>query len=376
MAKRATKVLRHLRVNEISLVDRPANKGARIVLVKREMDDGLAASALAAALVLEAKDFEALIIKHAGTPMADAARALKASADNAAGDHESSAADFAARLRELSPDAETALAKALSDAGEAGGQIDKRSDDMPKTVESLTADIEALTKRLETAEANLEKANGERDEANAARDEALKLAKMSDAEREHMGALSKDDAAAFMGMSPAQRKKAMAKSEAEDETLTIGGKTIRKSEAGEGLFEVLKAQAEAAEADRVELVKERQARRMAEFEKRAEGEFAHLPGEAAEIAKALAAIEAIEDEAVRKTLGEIMAQHEKLVAEGFDKFGHTDGRPINKRDDAAVTDFEKHVDEIMAAEDVTRTVAMQKAADKHPEAFKKYQESV
>ena len=174
-------------------------------------------------------------------------------------------------------------------------ELQKKIDD---AVSSATAD---LTKKLTDANAEVEKLK--------------KAAKKPAADMEPDGdemtpeAKKKFDAAVDKAVKTELAKRdEIAKG---DETFESDGVTIRKSEVGEGAFKMLKSQ-----ADKIE---------MAEFTKRAEGEFTHLPGEAVAKAKAIRAVSKLGKED-RDAVETMLKAGEKAMADAMKVIGK-DGGP-------------------------------------------------
>jgi hypothetical protein len=196
---------------------------------------------------------------------------------------------------------------------------------MPKTVEQLEGE---LAKALaDNADMSAEVA-------------ALKAAK------------DKADQCASDAMEEAKEaKKALAA--ATDEVISVGGQELRKSVVGEGNFSVAKAL--------------RDERDMAQFEKRAETEFAHVAGTTAEKAAVLKSFAAMPEDA-RKAAESILTAAEKMAAAGFARLGHSDGSttPTQK---AAESTFTSKVAEIRKRDNISETEAMRKARIEFPAEF-------
>jgi hypothetical protein len=230
----------------------------------------------------------------------------------------------------------------------------------------VAKELEEATKALTEASEALEKLTKERDEAVA-------IAKLSSEEREYCADMSADDRSAFMSKSPEDRKKDMAKKAEGDESVTLDGATIKKSVVGEGVFAILKSQSEKQAELAKKLQEEQDIRKKAEFEKRADDQFSHVPGttqERGEMLKAMADM----PEAIRKSFEKVFEQSEKLAKAGFDKIGSSDsGKPLDPSVKKATMDFNAKVSEIKKRDECNSQEAMTKARKEYPELFKLYQ---
>ena len=132
-------------------------------------------------------------------------------------------------------------------------------------------------------------------------EKALRKASMTDAEKEHCKGMSDDDADDFMAMPAEERKKKMMDKSAggSDETITVDGAVISKSEVGPGMFAFMKSQLAQTNALRRELAVAKAAADDAGFAKRAAAELAYIPGSVEERAAMLKGIASIGDETTR-----------------------------------------------------------------------------
>lgn len=178
----------------------------------------------------------------------------------------------------------TASAEIL-DAGIAGGtketedmDLQKQIDELKTTVAKLTADVTALT----TENASLKTENGD------------------------------------------LKKRATALET--DEVIKVGSVEIKKSVVGEATFTAMKAQQEqiTKQADDLALV---------DFTKKATAEVGNLPGTDEEKGKVYKAISGIADEAVRKSVTEMLKAGSAAIAEVTKSKGKSGGDPANDTDD-------------------------------------------
>lgn len=274
MAKRITQ----LELMELSLVDNPANQHARVVLHKRlgmpeellKSDDRRARSF--AEIMTEREEWRRqheaqeefwpihdAMMTSLNSIMADAAldSPQKMSRINETIDQ------FLATLREKIPEVEEEISKALEAAVARGDDPeaprgDKDMDEVTKKVSDLEKSVADLTTKNASLETELAKAQSR----------AIELEKAAEAART-------------------------------DEVLKIGEVEVRKSVVGEGTFAAMKAQQAANE----ELHKRLE---LADLEKRAEADWAHLPGTPADKARVAKAISGM-PEAVAKTAREMLS---------------------------------------------------------------------
>lgn len=258
-----------------------------------------------------------------------------------------------------------ALSRQLEEAKTGNPDVAKQVDLQAQLDESLNT-MQELTKALEETLAK-----------NSALEKALTIEKgMSDKEREFCKEWDDDKKEEFASMDPEKRKKKMEEAEADDETVEVEKQLIRKSVVGEAQFNIMKAQADRiAKAEQV-LADEINKRRMAEFAKRADDEYAHVPGsteDRANILKALADM----DETLRKSFEAVLTQSEKLGKSAFDTLGHKGGTKGSAQETftKAAIDFENKVSDIASRDKIGKTAALTKARKQYPDLFKAYQES-
>ena len=152
--------------------------------------------------------------------------------------------------------------------------------------------------------------------------------------------------------------------------MTIEGQVIAKSVVGEAQFAVFKGMADKLEKAQTEIAKERDLRENAEFCKRADDVYKHVPGSTQERADMLKAISKM-PEALQKSFEAVLTQSEKLAKSAFE----TIGTMVSKQDKDASETFEKSVSEIRKRDNCTRAEALQKARKENPEGFKAYQQA-
>lgn len=189
--------------------------------------------------------------------------------------------------------------------------LDKTSgmeDDDMSELDDLKTQVADLTKKLEESEA---------------------IAKMSDDEKMYMAKMSPEDKAKFMSMSAEERKKKMGMMKRDDESIEVAGQTVNKSVVGDAMFEILKAQDAQLKANQEAIAKAQEDALMATLSKRADAEFAHIPGKSEEIAGVLK-YAATMPENVKATFESIMKSAEEMASKAFEKRGIKTGDDVEK----------------------------------------------
>lgn len=153
-----------------------------------------------------------------------------------------------------------------------------------------------------------------------------------------------------------------------DEILEIGDRTIAKSDVGDDLFEVLKAQAEETERVAKALDDERDLRELVEFAKVAEDQLSHLPGSVEEKARLLKNLSEYLDDDERKLLTKMLVSGDRSAGTAFRTFGHKIDKGLG-----SPASFQKRVAAIKSRDGCSNIEAMQKARREDPEAYDAYQ---
>lgn len=321
----------HLKLHELSSVDRPAQPGAKMTIMKRDTrgeelveiakyvceDDG----AHSFSQVLTENKFSEQIWPYTDA-FTQSIRSIVGDKGLSGADRDAkitaSVGEFLAAVRTISPDTEKQLAEL----------INKRDVPMPKTVEQLEGEVSTLKSQLETSASQLAIANKSLEDLKAEAD-----AKGKEAE---------------------ETKKALAA--ATDEVITVGGQELRKSEVGAANFTMAKAM--------------RDERDTAIFEKRASEEFPNLVGTTTEKALVLKSIETLPEDA-KKAATAILTAAEKMTAAGFDRIG-TGGGNNSPTEKAAEAGFMTKVAEVQKRDGIKQSDAMSKARQEFPEEFAAY----
>lgn len=320
-----------LDLSELSAVDRPAQPGATMAIMKRDDSVDLPSLQLVAKYVCEedgAHSFVEVLRENEFSqkiwPFTDALtqsiRSIVGDKRLSGEDREArvteSVASFLQKVREIAPQ----VAKQLE------GLVSKKDGPMPKSIEQLEADLAKAQGDLTTMTARAEKAETD-------------LAAMTEA---------KDKAEADC----AEAKKGL------DETITVGGAEVKKSEIGETQFAVMKGLADE--------------RDLARLEKRADADYRHVVGKTEEKAQVLQAVEKIADEPTRKAAMAIIDSAEKMAKGAFDMLGGHGGAGPTEEQATAKREFDAEVQKNVDA-GLKPTEAMSKARREHAELFNKSQ---
>lgn len=221
---------------------------------------------------------------------------------------------------------------------------DDRSGDKPEVNkgENVMPTIEELQAEVGKLKAQVTSLTGERDAATAKAADAVAKADKAKADMDEM-MTERDEA-----------KKAL--TAATDEVIKVDTTEVRKSEVGAAQFAVTKALIERAET--------------AEFEKRAQDEFPHIVGTAAEKALVLKAM-ATMPEATSKALTAILTSAEKMISAGFSRIGTSFAGERTVEKAQAEAGFTAKVQEVAKRDAIPLSQAMGKARTEFPAEFAK-----
>jgi hypothetical protein len=217
--------------------------------------------------------------------------------------------------------------------------------------------IDALNKKVDDLTARLAKSETR--------------ASMTDEHRAHYDALT-DDAMreAFGKASPQEREATVALAKSADETLTVEGETVRKSDVGEATFRILKKQQERIEAEAKVAKSEREARVQKELEAEAEALWPNLAGTPSDKAELLKGIKAM-PEAARAAQMTIMKSSDEAMAKQLTELGQG-GQGDESGADAKLSKMAKDLSE---KENIPFAKAYTKVLDT-PEGSRLYTESL
>ncbi len=370
MANPKKKIMRALKINEISGVDVPAQEGALMAIMKRATPEDAGTFEKSSALT-SPEDGHSHLVALNGPPdgvdlvsgetswqdghthpwvMMGGGEIVIGTATGSSGNphihrvmHMSKAELSAEDKKKLSPDDKKKVEDELGlDASDDGDEKKK------KTKKNAPADVAGTTvgeenpmtdKTLKAAEPTVAELQAQLANANA-------LASMTDIEKAHFLTLKGDDATAYLGKSAEDRtaiaKAADAKIQKANtdadpvEYTTLDGIELRKS-VGVAFI----AMAKSNDDLRKRLDASEGARTQDVLEKRAETELAHLPGTPAERAALLKAVDGIKDEGQRNaSLAALKAQNASL-GQSFDTIGHLHVNPVVGSPDAELDTLAK-----------------------------------
>lgn len=307
MAKRR-RIMRAFKIDELSAVDRPAQEGARVAIMKRDGGDDRRSEVAellkrGRAVLTTAVDGHTHLVpleNHDGSEVASGTTSWQ-------DEHHHPwvmLEDGTIVIGEVDghTHAPDQTSKRRGDR-----QMADHNDQQTEAEKKAAKEKAALEKRLARAE---------------------RLAELTDAEKAHHAALPEGEREAFLEKSADERREAVeaakraAEKRAADEDpvvyTTADGVAIRKS-AGEAVAAIAKDH-DALKKRNAELAAE--AARAA-LEKRAETELAHLPGTVAQRAALLKAAESIEDEDDREAAVAALKAQNEAMAKAHETFGVT-----------------------------------------------------
>lgn len=425
--KQPRRKMRRFQMMEISAVDRPAQEGALATMTKRDtrvLIDGIVDHYLS-----NRDDFipdsRAMIAKRVTSQTSENCRplflALAKSLQSIVNDDSltderrislmrDAAGDFLHVAKGEVPDIERHLAKGLSEGEMNVAQLKKQIDGLGRKLDSLVPRLEQVSKARATP-MNTEDDGSEADAAarlrnlltsKSAADYSMDSASMKarkkpmasagmeddpedlidqgadeeiekEEEAECMKPTSEgeeEDTIAAGSTKPIGGKRYTSKRSDDDEdTLEVGGRTISKAAIGDDLFDLLAAQQEELADLRKRADDERDAREMVEFEKVAESELGHLPGTPAQKATILRDLSGVLSKEQGVVLTKMLKAGNAATQAAFRTVGHGGGFEKAR----SATSFTKRVAEIKARDNCSNQVAMQKARQEHPEEYDAYQ---
>lgn len=278
----------------------------------------------------------------------------------------SSVEGFLAGIKTAMPEVEEVLEKALAIKGVVSMTTKATAgagDDTKKALEDLAAKLDAITK--------------ERDAAQAEAATAKAVASLSVEEKAHYDKAKAEDQPKFLALDKAARAEAIRKAAAGEETLTVDGVVVRKSEIGDGVFSILKAQQAKIVETEKQVSVEKGKRVDMELRKRAQDELTHLPGTEDEKVEMLKAIEAMPEAQQKSMLAALKATNE-ANADAFKRLG-AGGKGqlhvLKGGTTTALSAFNKRVSELKSAnKGMSHQEAMRQARLDDPEGFAAYQQ--
>ena len=265
-----------------------------------------------------------------------------------------SVGQFLSTLRDRFPDAETQLTKLLkqNEATAAFFTEAPHGKDTPMT-EAEKQQLADLTKKVD----DMTKVNGDLKKE-------LAKASMSDEHKAYMAQMPEEKRGDFSNLDAAGRdafmtKNPVKKSTDKDESFTIGTNAIKKSDVGEGVFNVIKALHETTVSQAAQLAKAEDNRTETELVAKARTDYPNVPGEPLDKARVLKALDKV-DPKVRETVEKIMAFANKAASDRLSELGGggeieigTAEQELNKLAKAHATehkvDFAKAYDHVLTS---------------------------
>lgn len=256
-------------------------------------------------------------------------------------------------LKEISsvddPAQPTAKATIIKRTTKQEPDMSDKNTDVTKALDEQKATLEAdFAKKLDEVTADLVK-------------KQEFILSLSDAELGVYKALDAKSKKELDEMDDDEKKKKLTQKSANDEIVKFEGKEIRKSVVGTEAFELYKRM----EALEFETAKALDKAHLTALEKRADDEFGSLAGTSLEKAEVIKAVEGLDSKSKDYLLA-VMKQANDANKEAFVTKGST------KEADEAKSKLEKRnqkIEEIVKSENVSRHVAMEKAARQNPELF-------
>ena len=350
------RIMRSFTINEISGVDRPAQKHARMTLMKRDdADDGFDK----ADEDLYTKE-EANYRGADGPSRCEACEYFNGEAGCSMVAGEISAGDVCDHFEQGDDPMTDVEKKQLAD-------LQKSADDLTKQLEAATAKAADLQKESDDAKAKLEDEEKKRKAAEAEKADATTKAEMTDAEKAYLATLEGAEKMKFMTATPEERAKMMAKRDDDNPVIykAADGVEFHKSD-DPRLIAMAKRADEGEKLAKVEAKK----REDTELSKRADDElknFSETVAKRDDKIEALRAIDKIEPGA-KAALLKMLEVGGKAISASFERVGH--GREALHK---SAQDFEKRVSAIQERDKCARPTAMSKARAEDPDAYAAYQ---
>lgn len=325
-------VMRTFKIHEISAVDRPAQAGARMLIMKRGgeiLDDDLDVNGLKK--TEDGKQFPSSDYAYVPDPSAPSTWKMRLT-KTPGGEPDSTLLDVATTAISESnrggipADAVTKTVSRLRSVWKSLNP-DKQESDMPEGIKKSNPLNEGDVMTKEELDAMKAAHTAELAKKDAEIAKAKKVSDMTDAEKAKYNAMSDTDKEDFLGKSAEQRA-AIIKNDTDANPVvykSASGEEYRKND--DSRLVTMAKQSD----DNAKLAKaEREARENSELKKRANDTFKNLPGTEDEKAALLKSIEAIPDEAVRKKALESVIAGDNALKAAFTRKGANDGSSVEK----------------------------------------------
>lgn len=369
------RIMKEFVMTEISTVDRPAQKPAKMTIMKRHETISDESKSIAKSLVAKydipdhPQDFKTSLMEHSKMkayyeaysdlydlvdPLKDTLAAILSDINLSQTGKEQKLGvavnQFLEAVKVQIPDIAEDVAEVFEEM--AGSSGDTNPDEGVSMSEAVTKAVEAATKELtekfEKALADLEIAKAE--------------ASMSDEEKAFVSKMDAKEKADFAALSPEEKKKKMEGVKKNDEVVILDGTEIRKSE-NASYFAIAKRLV--AEQERV--AKAEEAAELSRLEKRASDEFSALPGTDAEKAVVLKRLGEMPKE-VAATFEAIMKAAQSANADAFQTRGIKKGGSSDVE-----TVIEEKATAIMKRDNCSKVAAISKAWEENPDLYSQYE---
>ncbi len=289
----AKQILHNIKINEISSVDRPAQKGAVKVLMKRDESENTELKAAIKKIIAGddvAQDIRALAL----TKLAEVNTAQGGLITEIEMTQTSKAADGEAGKDKMTDDEKEKLKDKLT----------QKSDELQSNLDEVTKQLDETKQLLTDAKETIAKSES--------------MSSMNDIQKAHYDALEGDDAKSFLEKSFDDRHQELLTLAKKDTLLykAFDGTEYRESD-GERLAKLAKQSDETNAA----LKKSIEEKQTMELTKRAEDEFSNLPGAVETHVEMLKAIDGIEDEEARGEAVKVLKAQNASMAGAFKKVG-------------------------------------------------------
>lgn len=362
------RIMREFRIEEISAVDSPAQKGARAAILKR--DAGTRTTLVtkgddAGKVLVEAEDGHQHILdvtrrvgetsyaaSGAGETydyhthpyvVGEDGRVTVGMAGGHSHELEQSVVDEALRRAAMAAADDRREGEVIHyrDPG-AGPRTKRGAYTMPESITKADLD-KAVEDAVNPVKADLEKARSENERL-------AKIAGLTGAQKAHFDALEGDAADAFLALDEGARDAAVEKAarDADEEDPVVyksdGGTEYRKSDDPR-----LVAMARERDEDRRELKAAKAATENARIEKRAGEIFKHAKGKPAVHVAIVKAVEGIEDEALRGEAVETLKSMDRSTRLGFETLGEDGEEAVGDLGHTTKSDAEAQLDKLAKA---------------------------
>lgn len=352
------KIMRCFKISEISAVDRPAQGGARMAIMKRDSEGGnkmtkQEADVLKRLRLTSSVDGHSHLIndtEEGGETSWTKAEGAEYGHSHPWVKNDDGSISLGEADGHTHDVLDTTFKSIHSEESEGGtgdgtkintaeslGSNTKESPMTEKVAAENAAEIEALKSDLAVAKA---------------------YGSLTDAEKAHYNSLTDEDQKSFLSKSADQRKDDVAKAASSDPVVykSVEGVEYRKSDDPR-----LVALAKSADEHSKIAKAEREQRENAEFAKRANEELKHLPGEEASKVALLKAVDAITDSSIKTQVQEMLKANNDKMAKAFESLGSSAGEGKTSQDqldalakkysaDHKVT-FEKAMTEVLSTKE-------------------------